>query len=115
MCAAVLFLEAITLALTTPVMIAVEDVDVATALWVGLGIAGLCLVLSGALRSERAYQLGWVLQVGAIGLGFLVPVMFFLGAVFALLWGTADLLGRKIDRERAEAYAAWERDHPATD
>jgi hypothetical protein len=34
--------------------------------------------------------------------------MFFLGAIFALLWGTADLLGRKIERERAAAYAAFD-------
>jgi hypothetical protein len=26
--------------------------------------------------------------------------------LFALLWGTADLLGRRIERERAAAYAA---------
>ena len=32
--------------------------------------------------------------------------MFFLGSLFALLWGTAYFLGRKIDRERAAAYAA---------
>ncbi len=32
--------------------------------------------------------------------------MFFLGGVFALLWATAYLLGRKIERERAAAYAA---------
>ena len=52
--------------------------------------------------------LGWALQVAAIALGFVVPVMFFLGAVFALLWGTAYLLGRKIERERAAAYAGYD-------
>ena len=51
---------------------------------------------------------GWVVQLGAIALGFVVPLMFFLGALFALLWGTADFLGRKIERERAAAYAAYE-------
>jgi hypothetical protein len=34
--------------------------------------------------------------------------MFFLGAVFALLWATAYFLGRKVERERAAAYAAHE-------
>jgi hypothetical protein len=34
--------------------------------------------------------------------------MFFLGAVFGLLWGAAYFLGRKIERERAAAYAAYE-------
>jgi uncharacterized protein YdgA (DUF945 family) len=45
--------------------------------------------------------------VAAIGLGFVVPMMFALGAIFALLWGTAYFLGRKIERERAEAWAAF--------
>ena len=41
MCAAVLSLEAITLGLTTPVMIKVADVDTTIALAVGLGLAVL--------------------------------------------------------------------------
>jgi hypothetical protein len=36
--------------------------------------------------------------------------MFLLGAIFTLLWGTAVFLGRKIERERAAAYAAHEAD-----
>jgi len=102
----VLSLEAITLGLTTPVMITISDVAVGTALAVGLGLAVGCLVVAGMLRREWAYALGWALQVGAIALGLVVPLMFFLGSLFALLWGTAYFLGRKIDRERAAAYAA---------
>lgn len=108
MCAAVLALEAIVLGLTTPVMIAVTQVETTTALLVGLGLALACLLVAGMLRSEAAYLVGWVIQVAAIGLGFVVPMMFVLGVIFALLWGTADLLGRRIERERAEAYAAYE-------
>ena len=44
---------------------------------------------------------------GALALGFVIPLMFVLGAIFALLWGTAYFLGRKIERERAAAYAAY--------
>jgi hypothetical protein len=65
------------------------------------------------LRSEGAYVAGWVLQVAAIAVGLVVPVMFLLGGIFAVLWGTADLLGRRIERERAAAYAAYEGE-PAT-
>ncbi len=108
MCAAVLCLEAITLGLTTPVLISIADVSVGMALLLGLGLAIACLLLAGMLRAPWAYALGWVIQVGAVALGFWVPMMFFLGAVFALLWGTADFLGRKIERERAAAYAAFE-------
>ena len=102
MCAAVLSLEAITLGLTTPVLIAVVDVEVGTALGIGLGLAVACLLVAGMLRREWAYLLGWLLQLAAIGLGLLIPLMFVLGGIFALLWGTAYFLGRKIERERAE-------------
>lgn len=111
MCAAVLTLEAITLGLTTPVMISVADVAPARALWVGLGLTVLCLLTAGMLRRPWAYALGWAIQVAAVGLGFVVGIMFVLGGIFALLWGMADYLGRRIERERAAAFAAY--DHQA--
>jgi len=107
MAAAVLSLEAITLGLTTPVMITIADVPAGTAVAVGLGLAVVCLLLAGMLRAEWAYVAGYLVQVAAIGLGFVVPVMFGLGLVFAALWTGADLLGRKIERERAAAWAAY--------
>jgi Protein of unknown function (DUF4233) len=110
LCAAVLSLEAITLGLTTPVLISVAGVDTVTALSIGLGLMVACLLLAGMLRKEWAYSLGWVIQGAAIGLGFVIPLMFVLGGIFALLWGSADFLGRKIERERAEAFAAYESD-----
>ena len=112
MCAAVLCLEAITLGLTTPVMITIADVDTGTALTVGLGLAVVCLLLAGMLRAEWAYLAGYAVQVAAIGLGFVIPVMFGLGAVFAALWAGADLLGRKIERERAAAWTAYRAENP---
>ena len=107
MCAAVLCLEAITIGLSTPVMITIADVAVGTSLFVGLGLAVVCLLLAGMLRSSWAYSAGYVVQVAAIGLGFVVPMMFLLGGVFAALWWGADHLGRKIEREKAEAWAAY--------
>jgi hypothetical protein len=108
MCAGVLALEAITLGLTTPVLITIADVDPAVALAIGLGLAVLCLVTAGLLRREWAYGLGWLIQVAAVALGFVITVMFFLGGVFAALWATAYLLGRKIEREREAAFAAYD-------
>ncbi len=115
MCAAILSLEAIALGLTTPVLVTVADVGVGTSLVVGLGLAVVCLLLAGMLRPEWAYAAGWLVQVAAVGLGFVIPLMFVLGGIFALLWGTADFLGRKIERERAAAYAAFDQmvDPPA--
>lgn len=108
MCAAVLVLEAITLGLTTPVMVTVAEVPLATALVLGVGLAVACVLAAGMLRSDWGYRLGWAIQVAAVGLGLLVPVMFFLGAVFGGLWATAYLLGRKIEDERAAAWAAYD-------
>ncbi len=108
MCAAVLSLEAVTLGLTTPVLIAVEDVAVGTALAVGLGLAVVCIVLAGSLRAEWAYAVGWAVQVAAIALGVVVTIMFVLGPIFAALWAGAVYLGHRIESERAAAYAAYE-------
>ena len=113
MCAAVLSLEAIAIGLSTPVLIAISDIRPALALPLGLGLAVLCVLAAGMLRRESGYYLGHALQVGAVALGFLAPLMFVVGGIFALLWGTAYGLGRKIERERAEAFAAYDRSHPA--
>ncbi len=112
MCAAVLSLEAIALGLTTPVLITIAGVATGTAVTVGLGLAVLCLLLAGSLRAEWAYLAGYCVQVVAIGLGFVIPVMFGLGVIFAALWAGADLLGRKIERERAAAWAVWRAEQP---
>ncbi|MFZ2013002.1 MAG: DUF4233 domain-containing protein [Nocardioides sp.] len=107
MCAAILSLEAVVLGLTTPVMINLSDVAWQTACAIGLGLCVACLVVAGLLRSEAAYVAGWVIQGAALALGFVIPLMFVLGVIFALLWGTAYFLGRKIERERAAAYAVF--------
>ena len=115
MCAAVLSLEAIAVGLSTPVMIGISEVRPAVALPLGLGIALACVVVAGLLRRESGYVVGHVLQVAAIALGFLAPLMFFIGGVFAALWATAYGLGRKIERERAAAFAEYDARHDAGD
>jgi hypothetical protein len=40
--------------------------------------------------------------------------MFVLGPIFAVLWGAAYGLGRKIERERAAAYEEWESERNRT-
>ena len=64
------------------------------------GMTRNLLVFSLALAI--AYAIGWAVQGVSIGLGFVVPAMFFLGVVFGGLWATAYFLGIRIDRERAE-------------
>ena len=101
MCSAMLTLEAVILALAVPVMISVEDVSKPLALASGLGLALLCILTAGALRRPQAYVIGHAIQVGAIALGFLVTVMFFVGAIFAALWFGAYFVGRRIEEDKA--------------
>ncbi|KQV76007.1 hypothetical protein ASC61_13890 [Aeromicrobium sp. Root344] len=101
MCSAMLTLEAVILALAVPVMISVEDVSKPVALVSGLGLALLCILTAGALRRPQAYVIGHAIQVGAIALGFLVTVMFFVGAIFAALWFGAYFVGRRIEEDKA--------------
>lgn len=111
MCSAMLSLQAVILALSIPTMIAIEDVDKALAFSVGGGLAILCVLITGMLRKPWAYVLGHLVQVATILMGFLIPVMFFVGAMFALLWAGAFFLGRRIEADKA----AWAADAARTD
>jgi len=96
----VLGFEALLLALVTLVMISVADIRPAVALPVCLGLAVLAVVSAGLLRNQVGYVLGSAVQVGAVGLGFVVPVMFVLGLAFAAFWVAAIVLGRRIDEAK---------------
>jgi hypothetical protein len=102
MCAAILALQAVVLFLTGVVTIGMTDLGAGTSLGIGAGLALLCLVAAGLLGRPGGYALGWLVQGVSIGLGVVVTAMFFLGAVFAVLWATAYVLGVRLDRERAE-------------
>lgn len=60
------------------------------------------LALDGRLvRYDWGVWFGWVLQGGLIALGFLLPLMFLIGAGFLALWIYCFVRGRSIDRARA--------------
>jgi Protein of unknown function (DUF4233) len=68
------------------------------------GLAVACLLTAGLLQRPWGYAFGWVVQAAVVASGFWVPVMFFLGGVFLVLWWVALSQGARIERER-EAYA----------
>lgn len=51
-----------------------------------LVLAGLLIALCAFVKKRWAYAAGWVLQIATLALGFWVGTMFFLGAIFALMW-----------------------------
>ena len=99
--AAVLAFQSIVIALAIPVAVAVGGVPGAQAGWVGGGLAVLCLVTAGLTRYRFAYVIGWGIQIACLAAGFVVPVMFVLGAVFLALWWAALHYGAKGDAAQA--------------
>ncbi|MCF6476729.1 DUF4233 domain-containing protein [Nonomuraea sp. MG754425] len=95
--ASVLGMEAIVAGLITPVAISVGKVEPVLAVSVGIGLAVVCVVVAGLLKRPSGYVAGSVVQVLAIATGFLVPTMFFLGAIFTALWITAIIVARRVE------------------
>ena len=106
-CAGMLGLEAIVFALTTPVLLTLTDVRTGVGVGIGVGLAVACVVVAGLVRRPGGLQLGFALQVAAIALGVLVHTMVVLGLVFLGLYAAAYVVGGRIDREKAEAEAAY--------
>jgi hypothetical protein len=102
MCAGMLTLQAVALFLAGLVMTGVTDLGFGASFGIGIGLAVLCVAAAGTLLRPWGYALGWAVQVLSLALGFVVPVMFVLGIVFAALWAGAYFLGARIDREKAE-------------
>lgn len=100
LCATVLIMEAIVIGLSIPVAIQIDHAPPSSAGLAG-GLAAAAAVLFAALaRAALPATLigGSVLQVYVILSGVIVPVMFFLGALFAALWVLGIWLARRVER-----------------
>lgn len=102
----VLSMEFVVFWLAIIVAIVQSHVRVATALSVGGVLAIGCVVVAGTIKRPWAYRAGSVIQALAIGCGFVVPVMFFVGFVFAVLWIVALRMGDAAWR-RATQFEAY--------
>ncbi len=69
----------------------------------------ILLIVAGRLAGRAAgVWLGWVLQAALIAIGFLLPLMYFIGAIFAVIWIYCFITGRRLDRQKA----TYLRDNP---
>ncbi len=102
----VLALEAIVILLAIPIAINNADVNAGLALGVGFGVALFMFVIIGIITKPIAIPLGWIVQGAAIASGFIVPTMFVVGGIFAILWYFAVKNGTRVDRARELGEAA---------
>ena len=72
----------------------------------GAVLVVLMLVTIPLLRYRWGFALGWALQVIVIAAGFLVSMMFIVGAIFAAMWTYCMITGARLDRINAERRAA---------
>ncbi len=71
--------------------------------FVGGAVLIVLLVLTGRLvRYPWGIWIAWVLQAVLIATGFLIPIMFFIGAGFAGLFIFCFVKGRQLDRAKAD-------------
>ena len=96
----VLVFEAIVVLLAIPIAINVSDANATFALVIGIALAGLLILTVGVITKPIAVPIGWILQVLVIAAGIVVPTMFLVGGIFALLWFFAVRNGQRVDRDR---------------
>ncbi|MET7377534.1 DUF4233 domain-containing protein [Streptomyces sp. NPDC005526] len=84
-------------------LVAMKDPGLSTAtVWTVSGAAMLLSVLlCGVVTRPGGVYLGWALQIALIASGVVVPMMYFLGVVFAALWWASVHFGRKVDAAKA--------------
>ena len=115
LCATVLIMEAIVIGLAIPVAVTVERASRKDAATAGAVLAVAAVVLAVlAARAPLRLVLGGgsVLQVLVVAAGVIVPVMYFLGAIFAGLWATGIWLGhRAAQPAQGEAQASRPTEH----
>lgn len=99
--ASVLVFEAIVVGLAVPAALALTDTDPAVIGWWLGGAAVAGLVIAGLLGYRVGFVLGSVLQVVVVASGLVLPAMFFMGGLFALLWVAALYFGHKAETVRA--------------
>jgi hypothetical protein len=96
----VLIMEAIVTGLAIPVAIQISHLAPGSAGIAGGVAVAAAVVLAGLARPLPRVTLagGSLLQAFVIAAGVIVPVMYFLGAIFAALWAIGIWLGRRVER-----------------
>ncbi len=77
----------------------------ALALSLGGALAIVILLTAGAMKRMTGWYFGTIWQICLIAYGVVVPAMYFMGSLFAVLWVCAFYIGRKGEAIRAAILA----------
>ena len=97
--ATVLIMEMVVIWLAIPVAVAIDHASFGRAGVAGIALAVAAVVLAALARRRLRWTIvgGSVLQAVVIAAGVIVPVMYFLGAIFAAFWVIGLRLGHRLD------------------
>jgi len=101
--AVVLLLEAFAVFFATLVASALLPAEGYSRGWVwgvGLALAVVCVLASGAARRPGGVAVGWAVQVLLVLAGIPLPAMIVVGVGFAALWWWLVSIGRRVDADR---------------
>lgn len=82
-------------------------------IWIGAVIALLLIYTTSQMKKRTGWILGSVLQVALIGYGYFVGAMYLMGGLFAALWISAVVVGRRGEAIRAQILREQGRDKQA--
>lgn len=71
------------------------------AIWLGILIFLLLIVAASQMKKKIGWVLGSLLQIALIAYGYFVGAMYLMGGLFAVLWISAVVVGRKGEAIRA--------------
>jgi len=96
LCGTVLIMETVVIWLAIPVALTIDHSSPRRAGVAGVVLAVAAIALAAAARRRPRWTLvgGSLLQTLVIAAGVIVPVMYFLGAIFTALWVIGIWLGR---------------------
>ena len=110
----VLLLEAFVVFFAVLVAFSLDVLPVGIAFGGGAAFILLIIVTGRLVKSSAGQWIGWVVQGLLVASGVLIPLMFVVGAGFALLYLYCFLTGRRLDRRNAQIDHLAAPDGPAT-
>ena len=102
MAAAVLSMESILMGFA---LLIAKDSASDSQLWLGAALAIAFLLCAGILKRRFGFFLGSFLQICLVLYGLVITLMYYLGALFLILWVFAIVLGRRGEAIKARLIA----------
>jgi hypothetical protein len=100
-----LLLEAVLVFFVALTALGLRVLPVPAALGGGVALIVLLLAAGRLVRFGWGVWLGWLLQAVLVATGILIPIMWFIGAVFLGIWIFCFVKGRQLDARKARYLA----------